>query len=136
MRMRNTERSGFSKKIPNFVPFWFLSDLGSGTTLGKSPIRQTAQSSVFFLGEVFFFVAMAVSSVTCVYWEWQRDDGGFSPYVPNVSNAIEAANHAGMGGHNSGSYTVDFVRMIQRKNATGMFKKSHYVVLNICSICD
>lgn len=62
---------------------------------------------------------MAVSSVSCVCWEWQRDDGGFSPYVPDISNAIEAANHAGLGAHNSGSYTVDFARMIQQKNATG-----------------
>ena len=82
-----------------------------------------------------YIVAMAASSVSCVYWEWQRDDGGFSPYVPNVSNAIEAANHAGMGGHNSGSYTVDFARMIQRKNATGILR-SHYVVLTIRSTCD
>ena len=66
-------------------------------------------------------MAMAVSSTSCVYWEWQRDDGGFSPYPPNNSNAIEAANHAGLGGHNSGTYTIDFGRMIQRKNATGVY---------------
>ena len=64
---------------------------------------------------------MAVSSVSCVCWEWQRDDGGFSPYLPEVSRAIEAANHVGMGSHVLGSsvYTVDFGKMIQLKNATG-----------------
>ena len=66
-----------------------------------------------------------MSSVSCVCWEWQRDDGGFSPYLPEVSNEIEAANHAGLGWHNLGSarvYTVDFARMIQRKNASGARK--------------
>ena len=66
-----------------------------------------------------------MSSVSCVCWEWQRDDGGFSPYLPEVSNEIETANHAGQGRHDLGSarvYTVDFARMIQRKNATGTYE--------------
>ena len=65
---------------------------------------------------------MAVSLVNCVCWEWQRDDGGFSPYLPQISNAIEASNHAGLGGYDVGParvYSVDFGRMIQRKNNTG-----------------
>lgn len=68
---------------------------------------------------------MAASMVSCVCWEWQRDDGGFSPYIPEVSNAIETSNHAGMGWHHTGSarvYTIDFGRMIQRKNNTGKYK--------------
>ena len=47
MRMHNTERSGFSKK--NFqISFrsGFFQIWDSGQFLGKSPIRQTAQSSV------------------------------------------------------------------------------------------
>ena len=79
-------------------------------------------------------MAMAVSSVNCVYWEWQRDDGGFSPYIPSNSNAIEAANHAGLGGHNSGSYTIDFARMIQRKNATGTKKLKWAIICYIWPI--
>lgn len=61
--------------------------------------------------------------VNCVCWEWQRDDGGFSPYPPPLSHAIEAANHAGMGSHDLDSnrtYTVDFMKMTQRKNTSGM----------------
>ena len=76
-------------------------------------------------------MAMAMSSVSCVYWEWQRDDGGFSPYLPNISNAIEAANHAGLGGHNSGTYAVDFARMIQRKNATGIAKMGNHMSVHV-----
>ena len=36
-----------------------------------------------------------VGSVSGVIWEWQRKDGGFSPFPPHLSQEIEAAYHSG-----------------------------------------
>ena len=62
---------------------------------------------------------MAGSTVSCVCWEWQRDDGGFSPYLPDDSKTIEAAYDALIDSHDLGTYTVDFGKMMQRNNTSG-----------------
>lgn len=74
---------------------------------------------------------MAVSNVLhCVCWEWQRDDGGFSPYPPDTSAEIEAAyskyyHSLGPGtfipsGALSG-YAIDFVNNVQKRHGSGKF---------------
>ena len=63
---------------------------------------------------------MAGASVQCVVWEWQRDDGGFSPYPPDMSSQIEAAYSTGTGSYIMVDYTVHISRMIQKKHNTGI----------------
>jgi len=62
---------------------------------------------------------MAGASVQCVVWEWQRDDGGFSPYPPDMSCQIETAYFNGAGNYTMVDYTVHFGRMVQKKHNTG-----------------
>ena len=63
---------------------------------------------------------MAGASVQCVVWEWERDDGGFSPYPPDMSSQIEAAHSTGTGSYIMVDYTVHISRMIQKKHNTGI----------------
>ncbi len=66
---------------------------------------------------------MATPSVSCVVWEWHRDDGGFSPYPPETSAQIEAS----YGRHDSQfhmvDYSITFSSMKQRKNISGQFTR-------------
>ena len=72
---------------------------------------------------------MAVASVRVVVWEWQRDDGGYSPYYPEVIQAIENARKNGQNVLNLGtaskllsSYKVDLVNNKQIRTGTGMIR--------------
>ena len=68
----------------------------------------------------------------CVVWEWQRDDGGFSPYSPDMSFQIEAAYSTGTGNYTMVDHTVHFTRMVQKKHNTGWaFETDRGRVLNI-----
>ena len=64
-----------------------------------------------------------------VVWEWQRDDGGYSPYYPEVIQAIEKAYTSGQRTLNLGTasnsltpYMVDLVKGEQIRNDTGMVR--------------
>ena len=96
---------------------------------GTLYIHSFLQASVRFPSrngaETFSFVchsevAMAGASVQCVVWEWERDDGGFSPYPPDMSSQIEEAYSTGTGSYTMVDYTVHFSRMIQKKHNTGI----------------
>lgn len=72
---------------------------------------------------------MAVASVRGVVWEWQRDDGGYSPYYPEVIQAIENALTNGQKTLNLGTasksltpYKVDLVKKEQIRAETGMVR--------------
>jgi len=58
----------------------------------------------------------SMSSISCVYWEWQRDDGGYSPYTPEQSYQIERACAAGHRNVPLAKHTVDLNRMSQISN--------------------
>ena len=49
-------------------------------------------------------------------WEWQRDDGGYCPYTPEVSQAIEAAYASGKHQYQVFPYTLDFTSSQQHKH--------------------
>lgn len=73
---------------------------------------------------------MAFGSVLGVVWEWQRDDGGFSPYHPEVIRVIENAHKKGQNVLNLGivskpltPYTVDLFNRTQTRTATGMVRE-------------
>lgn len=54
-------------------------------------------------------------------WEWERDDGGYSPFPPQDSAHIEYAYNMRLRTFPLGSlgqYTVDFDRMVQRNNSS------------------
>lgn len=64
-----------------------------------------------------------------IVWEWQRDDGGYSPYYPEVMQAIEKARTNGQRMLSLGTasnslmpYVVDLVREEQIRNDTGMVR--------------
>ena len=72
---------------------------------------------------------MAVASVRGVVWEWQRDDGGYSPYYPEVIQAIENARTSGQKRLNLGTvskslapYKVDLAKEEQIRSNTGMVR--------------
>jgi len=72
---------------------------------------------------------MAVASIRAVVWEWQRDDGGYSPYFPEVIQIIENAWKSGQTVLNLGTasaslspYDVDLVRCQQIRPTTGMVR--------------
>lgn len=72
---------------------------------------------------------MAVASVRGVVWEWQRDDSGYSPYYPEVIQAIENARTSGQRRLNLGTvskslapYKVDVVKKEQIRSNTGMVR--------------
>lgn len=72
---------------------------------------------------------MAVASIRAVVWEWQRDDGGYSPYYPEVIQAIENARKSGQTVLDLGTvspslapYNVDLVRNQQIRSGTGMVR--------------
>lgn len=54
-----------------------------------------------------------------VCWEWQRDDGGFCPYPPTESYALETAWSSGQKKYPLGVYTVDLQYMRQCRIALG-----------------
>lgn len=54
------------------------------------------------------------SHATHVCWEWQRDDGGFCPYLPEVSSGVESAYMASQKQFTVYPYSVDFPTMTQR----------------------
>lgn len=58
---------------------------------------------------------MTSSHGNYVCWEWQRDDRGFCPYMPEVSKNIEAAHSAGQGQFRVSPYSIDFTHMVQHK---------------------
>ena len=73
---------------------------------------------------------MAVASVRALVWEWQRDDGGYSPYYPEVIQAIENARKNGQSVLNLGTaskmlspYKVDLVNSKQIRTGTGMERR-------------
>lgn len=74
-------------------------------------------------------VASVSSPVRAVIWEWQRDDGGFSPYYPVVIQAIENARKSGQTWLDLGTastsmnpYKVDLVNSKQIRTGTGMVR--------------
>ncbi len=53
-----------------------------------------------------------MNSYDYVCWEWQRGDGGFSPFHPDVSYYVESAFMAGGIGHYAkGQDVIDFKTM-------------------------
>lgn len=64
-----------------------------------------------------------MSSYVC--WEWRRDDGGYSPYIPEVSSTLEADFSSGKNQHIVSlhgevrntlcTYVIDFTSMTQRR---------------------
>ena len=54
-----------------------------------------------------------------VCWEWRRDDGGFCPYTPTDSNALEIAWTAKKKQCTVGVYTVDLLNLKQCRLALG-----------------
>jgi len=88
----------------------------SGTQNGTERNGKYADSAV---SPNTTILAMAGASVQCVVWEWQRDDGGFSPYPPDMSCQIETAYFNGAGNYTMVDYTVHFGRMVQKKHNTG-----------------
>ena len=72
---------------------------------------------------------MAVAPIRAVIWEWQRDDGGYSPYYPEVIYALERARKNGKPELNLGTastllnpYKVDLVNSQQIRTGTGMVR--------------
>ena len=63
--------------------------------------------------------ARGSSVVTGKVWEWQRDDGGYSPFLPQDSAKIEYAHGIGLNPYSIGDYTVYFDIMVQRNNSSG-----------------
>ena len=58
--------------------------------------------------------------ISAVVWEWQRDDGGFSPYSPEVSAKIELAKKMGTSFFVSiGKWSVDLSRSVQIRQSIG-----------------
>ena len=77
--------------------------------------------------------------VPCVCWEWQRDDGGYTPYPPDVSAQIEAAYATYY--HNNmfesvvltgsyGGYVVYFSRNVQKNTASSRFNFKYKIHVN------
>ena len=54
-----------------------------------------------------------------VCWKWQRDDGGYCPYLPEDSSTLETAHASGNGQCTLGQYVVDFKKLIQHRKAGG-----------------
>ena len=71
---------------------------------------------------------MATAGTSCVVWEWQRDDGGFSPYPPETSSQIETAfsSYSGSGSYVMTDYTIHFSTMRQKKDASGEYQLPLY----------
>jgi len=72
---------------------------------------------------------MAVATVNAVIWEWQRDDGGYAPYHPEVSHAIEETHKSGRSILNLGTlskglspYQLDMRNYTQTRTNTGMVR--------------
>jgi len=72
---------------------------------------------------------MAVGTFNAVIWEWQRDDGGYAPYHPEVSHAIEEARNSGKNILNLGTiskelspYHLDVRNFTQTRSSTGMVR--------------
>ena len=72
---------------------------------------------------------MAVAPVRVVVWEWQRDDGGYSPYYPEVIYALESARknsqpvlNLGTASKSLNPYKVDLVNSLQIRSGTGMVR--------------
>ena len=59
------------------------------------------------------------ANVSCVVWEWQRDDGGYSPYPPEISSQMESAFGSGSGSCVMTDYTVHFSTMRQKNSNSG-----------------
>lgn len=57
-------------------------------------------------------------------WEWQRDDGGYSPFPPQDSAEIESAYSTGVRTHTVHGYMLDFSRMTQKNSTSGEFLSS------------
>ena len=53
----------------------------------------------------------SLNSYKYACWEWQRDDGGFSPFTPDVSYYVETAFMAGDSQYARPQYVVDFSAM-------------------------
>lgn len=60
------------------------------------------------------YTSAATSATTAVVWQFQRDDGGFSPYHPQASADIEAAFNRGNSSLTVGRYTIDLTTMQQQ----------------------
>ena len=71
------------------------------------------------LGRSSTTAAVGPYVISAVIWEWQRDDGGFSPYHPEVSAQIEGAKGHGLGSVSIGKWSVDLAMMIQIRQSTG-----------------
>lgn len=56
-------------------------------------------------------------------WEWQRDDGSFSPYHPLVSHWIEAAFMKGANQFTAAQCVIDFDSMTRTGTGGGMIEK-------------
>ena len=62
----------------------------------------------------------SVPSVPCVVWESRRQDGGFSPFPPDVSAHIEAEHSYGsLSAIITPTVTLTFSKMAQRDASTG-----------------
>lgn len=80
---------------------------------GKSPYSSTVHA----------VAAPMATLVPCVIWEWMKDDGEYSPYDPESSEAIEGAYAANSPQHQVRTgYTISFAYMIQTRVSTGESK--------------
>lgn len=64
-------------------------------------------------------LAGEMASCQAVCWEWQRDDGGFCPYVPEDSSKLELALASGTRQCQIDTYVVDFRKLVQCRKAGG-----------------
>lgn len=63
--------------------------------------------------------AVGPNIVSAIVWEWQRDDGGFSPYPPEVGVEIEGAKALGSAVVPLGKWSVDLSKMVQIRLSSG-----------------
>ena len=70
--------------------------------------------------------------VSAVIWEWERDDGGFSPYSPEVSAKIELTKEMGSAFVSIGKRSVDLSRSVQIRRSTGSQNELPLISLNEC----
>ena len=70
-------------------------------------------------------------AVPCVVWEYQRDDGGYSPYSPDISAQIESAFKSGVTVFPTSEFTVNFNIMSHEWNSVPGEKSDNPLIINV-----